>query len=60
MTPFPLERITPKRKQTNCHETKAQDRTDWDGDDDSIGQSISDAASDVGNAIIDNPEIGLL
>ena len=49
-----------KEAREDKHETKAQDRTDWDGDDDSIGQSISAAASDVGNEIIDNPEIGLL
>lgn len=49
-----------KEAREDKHETKAQDRTDWDGDDDSIGQSISAAASDVGNAIIDNPELGLL
>ena len=49
-----------KEAREDKHQTKAQDRTDWDGDDDSIGQSISAAASDVGNEIIDNPELGLL
>ena len=49
-----------KEAREDKHQTKAQDRTDWNGDDDSIGQSISAAASDVGNEIIDNPELGLL
>ena len=49
-----------KEAREDKHQTKAQDRTDWADNGDAIGESISSAASDVGNAIIDDPEIGLL
>ena len=49
-----------KEAREDKHQTKTQDKAVWESDDDSVGQSISAAASDVGNAIIEDPEIGLL
>ena len=49
-----------KEARENKHQTKNQDRSVWESDNDSIGQYISAAASDVGDAIINDPEIGLL
>ncbi len=49
-----------KEAREDKHQTKAQDRTGWEDNGDAIGQSISAAALDVGDAIIDDPEIGLL
>ena len=49
-----------KEAREDKHQTKAQDKAVWESDDDSVGQSITAAASDVGDAIINDPEIGLL
>lgn len=49
-----------KEARETKHETKEQDRRNWDMNDDGIGQSISDVGIAIGDAVIDDPDIAAL
>ena len=49
-----------KDARENKHQTKQEDRQDWQDNGDGIGQSVSDLGLAIGDAIVDDPTIDLL